>query len=269
MDNRKDNISTNARDILPIHKAPDSIWNGIDDNLNNKSNKNLDNAIANLPVHKADETIWSNISDDLDKYEKKGGIISQKISSNALKIAATVILLIGFSWMSWNFINGEKVEKSNVFAHNNIDANKSPKEIQYVIEETNGISLNKEQVVIKEVAIVDTKQSISIDKVISQKNEVDAIIENDINIVDNTINENIIESAIIEDNNIEIYKQNKKVIKVTYKINSNKVPKQEPLIADNNHNRSKSKIKFRLFSRTNKIYQKNDRNYLLLAKINL
>lgn len=89
-------ILKNAIDNLPESKAPNAIWELIDEDLENASESNkecLTIAIDDLPEYKITRDLWNNIESEF-KYKPDRKVLTVGIM---LKIAASIVMLIGLS----------------------------------------------------------------------------------------------------------------------------------------------------------------------------
>ena len=90
---------------LPIHEAPENIWNRIESELGREADDSpLSEALAKLPVHQPSEKVWENIAKELPANQSRF-----KIYRNVMGIAASIAVLLGcLFWL--NAPDGNKVE---------------------------------------------------------------------------------------------------------------------------------------------------------------
>jgi hypothetical protein len=87
---------------LPQFKAPDNIWDKIQNELNTPEEMvPLKEALSKLPTYDAPDSIWSTIEKSLDPQAKKENGFMVFMSKPLVSIAASLLLLIGF--MAWFF----------------------------------------------------------------------------------------------------------------------------------------------------------------------
>jgi len=109
------------RNKLPLYDAPDYVWENIEGHFRLREErkggfrKNFDK----LPVHEPGEKIWGQIENTL-KHQNKGKL--RILSSNSLKIAASVIILLGLSFLViYHFKTKESILYTYEFESKNVD----------------------------------------------------------------------------------------------------------------------------------------------------
>jgi len=113
MDQKKDLKA--ALKNLPEYKAPDSIWDKIESEMNEEiAESPLSIALKKLPVHKPSEEVWGNIEQNLPAQSP-----NFTVWRNVLGIAASIALAVGFFF--WIGNNNPQYDVEYAYAEEILD----------------------------------------------------------------------------------------------------------------------------------------------------
>lgn len=186
----------NVKDRLPIHEAPEFIWNNIEEHFKNREHDIVLAAdFTNLPVHEPEEAVWIGIEQKLKKQRK----VFHLKPAIYIKVASTILIVVGISVLFTMLI---KTSKYTVYYSSET---KEPSTTFEQLIETDDLSNLIKSTCIQKPAICQNEFFIEL------KNELKALESEKIKIeqayLKNNTNQLLTYLQYIEDQKVEIQKK--------------------------------------------------------------